>query len=110
MTKYFTLEINQQPFQSNITQIQKILIPNNYHGTCEGERTCIADSFQIIQGSLLDEINGSSFVDAVNYSQKCLLEVIFSTQRGIIQKSIQVALLDSRSHLISKRFMLMFIS
>ncbi|CAD8146590.1 unnamed protein product [Paramecium octaurelia] len=103
---FFSVEINQQSFESNIAQIQNIRFPNDYTVIYQHDRSCIRTlkpiAFSKYNEFYLMKIKNSNFQDEVFFLKMPIGGQTYSSMNEAIQ--------DCRSHLISKRFMQKFVS
>ncbi|CAD8115357.1 unnamed protein product [Paramecium primaurelia] len=102
--KIFSIELNQKAFEKNIITIEKIQIPNDYTVKHQYYWTCIRTLKPIVFSQLKDVYlmkRADSFQDEV-YILKMPIG-------GQPYKSMNEAMKDCRSHLISKRYMQKFI-
>ncbi|CAK79297.1 unnamed protein product (macronuclear) [Paramecium tetraurelia] len=95
--KFLSIEINQQSFDSNITQIQRLRIPDDYTVTCHGDRCCVRTLQPLIFSENKEIV---TFKDDVFILKKNI---------GIKQRQMNEAIQESKSHLISKRLMQKFV-
>ncbi|CAD8188247.1 unnamed protein product [Paramecium pentaurelia] len=102
--KVFRVEINNNAFEKNITSIYKITVPQDYSITLESEWNCIRTLKPFAFGQLKEVY----LMKKLNNSVQDEVYVIKMPIGGQTYKTMNEALLECRSHLISKRLMQKF--
>ncbi|CAD8088011.1 unnamed protein product [Paramecium primaurelia] len=102
--KVFRVEINNNAFEKNITSIYKITVPQDYSITLESEWNCIRTLKPFAFGQLKEVY----LMKKLNNAVQDEVYVIKMPIGGQTYKTMNEALLECRSHLISKRLMQKF--
>ncbi|CAK84497.1 unnamed protein product (macronuclear) [Paramecium tetraurelia] len=102
--KVFRVEINQKAFERNITTIYKIKIPEDYNVTLESEWSCVRTLKPFAFGQLKEVY----LMKKLNSQDE--VYVIKMPIGGQTYKTRNEAILECRSHLISKSLMQKFMS